>query len=227
MIGHDLLKGNVLSTEAWITTSKNRYCSGERIVATLHKEGLFPGTNIMAMLTDSDGKTTVLEAIGTEHDSRHFYIETDASGAYTLVCAIDSNTAAQYICSTCFFVGDCEAAIPKIPAVPLLFVPEIWEDPDYFKLISLFLVNNRKTVPNMPVVLLFRNRSGSLEKKLSTDSSGNVFFSPYMAGMYCLIGKMIIQSSDGEYLNITTSFSIFMNDREGEKARAKKSEPGI
>ena len=209
--------------EAWLTTDKNRYCPGESIVATVHIEGTITGTNISAMLTGHDRKTVTLEPCQIECNVCYFNINADVSGAYSLICVIENNIEIQYICSTCFFVGDCEAAIPKVPDVPLLFVPEIWEEPNYYKLISLYLRNDGKPVPNVHVTLIFRNKSGRLRKELRTDGTGNVFFAPYMAGTYCLAGQMSLRGCNGVCVDITTSFSITIAESDGKRSRVTKN----
>lgn len=203
--------------EVWLTTEKNRYYPGETIAAILHTEGNFAGAKIRAMLTGQNGKTVALEPIRDGRNAYRLYSEADASGAYTLACDIDNNET-QYLCSTCLFVGDCEAEIPKAPAVPVLFVPEMWEEPDYYKLISLYLKNDGKPVPNAPATLIFRNKRGHLKKELHTDGTGNVFFSPYMAGTYCLVSKTS-HDNNGDAVNTTVAFSFLLTERKWEKLK--------
>ncbi len=224
--------------DAWITTDKTRYCQGEQIVAALNLGGTFIGTNIRALLTGPDGKTEALEPNRDGRDGCRLYTEAGALGEYTLVCVIEynyeakqksnrssaaENTNRQNICSTCFFVGDCEAAIPTVPDVPFLFVPEMWEEPNYYKLKSLYLTNDGKPVPLTPVTLIFRNKSGRLKKELCTDASGNVFFAPYMAGIYCLISKgAFYNTKEADLVEVTTTFSFALSEREGKRLRTRK-----
>jgi hypothetical protein len=210
--------------EALVTTNKNRYRPGEQIIATLRMEGSFTGANISNILIYPNGKTVTIEPAKAEHNGFCLYAEADSSGLYTLVCAISNNTDTQHICSTCFFVGDCEAAIPKAPAAPVLLVPEMWEEPDHYKLISFYLMSDGKPVPNKPVMLIFRNKSGRMTKDLSTDGTGNVFFSPYMAGTYSLISKVSFEYGtevkiEGMAIAI---FSFIMPELNGKRIGTKK-----
>lgn len=221
----------VLKNEIWITTNKNRYCRAEQVNATVHVEKARFKTNIQALLTEPGGKAKVLEPVVNGDDSYILYHEADIEGVYTIACIIDESctdarnckssgaeeiTKKLYICSTCFFVGECQAAIPKVPDMPLMFVPEMWENPVYYKPISFCLRNGKNPVPNVPVTLFFKNRSGCLKKELCTDRIGNVFFSMYISGTYCLVGKTLLNTGNGGVADIIASFSLSVTEREGK-----------
>jgi len=241
MTGHKATDWVASGNKVWITVDKNRYRRGETIIAALNTEGLFTERKVKAILTDPRGNTEMTVPAENESGGYCLPVEADLEGAYTLVCIIEeiyeaasrlgtaSNVSKSggkdikrlYICSTSFFVGDCEAAIPKVPEARLLFVPEIWEDPHFYKLISVYLKMDGKPLPFAPVTLTLQNRNGYLQKALSADDSGNVCFSPYMGGTYCLTGKAAFDDTgeDGGSVDVTATFSFKLPESEGKRQR--------
>lgn len=236
MKGNITADGTVSRCEAWVAVDKNRYEQGVTINAILHTNVLFAEKKINAILTDPRGNTEAILPVKNNSVSYYLPVKADMEGVYTLACIIEDTYSAgnecqsggknikrMYICSSSFFIGNCEAAIPKVPTASLLFVPEIWEDPDFYKLISFYLNKDGNPVPFAPVMLTLLNRSGCLKKALSTDGSGNVYFTPYMEGTYCLISKATFDEvGDTGTVEVTTTFSFTLSESEEKRLRARK-----
>lgn len=248
MTGNGQIHWANIESEAWITIDKNHFEPGETVDAVLHwghnmcPDGLFIANDFRVCLTDPLGNISEIIPAKINGSFFHLSFEVYSVGVYTLTGIYENdekltcykrtqserpnNGVIHYlqICSACFFVGKCEVAVPKVPNTRMVFVPEKWEVPGSYKLISIYLKKDGKPVPYVPVTMIFRNSDGYLERDLQTDEFGNVYFVPYMAGTYCLINKSILdESKPGIYdsLIISTTFSFILSGKSKIRSRSK------
>lgn len=212
--------------ESWILTDKNRYAQDENVFATLYcgynlkGDNLCSGAEITIVLIDPRGnRKKIFDTINTR-ECRTFSVEFEVErcGMYTVVGQIcrdkiqvesDLETAKGYeqICSTCFFVGRRSAPAAE-PSEKVIFIPEDWEEPESYKLASVFITEQGQPIPFVPITLVFCNEKETLFREIFSDRNGNVFFLPYAEGTYCLIYQPDKAGDNNPNISATFSFSI-------------------
>lgn len=239
--------------EAWITLDKNRFELEETIYAVLnwgHKmrpDNLCHADRIKVVLTDPVGNIIEIAPVNVDETLYNITSHVKSAGAYSLtavcesICLQDDNNinpeavqkssagirrSVNYllITSACFLVGDCKVAVPKVPDTKTVLVPEKWEIPGFYKLISVCLKKDGQPAPYAPVTLVFGNCNGYLERELKTDKYGNVFFIPYMTGTYCLINKTTLDEAISgvcDSTKITAAFSFSLHGHRRSRSRSE------
>lgn len=241
-----------IESEAWITIDKNNFEPGETVDAVLHwgqnmcPDDVYTANDFSVCLTDPLGNNSEIIPVKVNGGFFRLSFEVYSVGAYTLTGIYENTSCCDeklrclkgtqsertnngvinclQICSACFFVGKCEVAVPKAPNSRMVFVPEKWEVPGSYKLISVYLKRDGKPVPYVPVRMIFSNSDGYLERELLTDEYGNVYFVPYMAGTYCLINNSTLdESKPGIYdsVSISTTFSFMIPGKSKIRSRSK------